>query len=58
MRGKYRGRYHLCHPAADFSDGQIIQGGGDFAGKTFMVIKLGPNNGMWALEISPTVPTN
>ena len=58
LRGKFRGIYQVCHLAANFSDGQILTGGGDFAGKTFMIINHGPTGGFWAVETSPTVITN
>ena len=69
IRGRFRGIYHVCHPIGSFSDGQTFAGGGDFAGKTFKIIRNGPNSagvGLqygtattgWALEISNTVETN
>ncbi len=60
LRGRFRGVYHVCHPAANFSDGQILQGGGDYAGKTFMVVKWIGNvsNAYLAVETSATVETN
>jgi len=58
LRGKLRGYYQVCHPMLSFANGQIIQGSGDFSGKTFMIIKFGVTNGFWAMEISPTVDTN
>ena len=59
LRGRFRGLYHLLHPAANFNDGQIIQGSGDFAGKTFMVIRFGiTGQSAWLLETSATIDTN
>jgi len=58
LRGRMRGMYHLAHPAVNFSDGQIIAGSNEYAGKTFQLVKKGPNGGIWAIEISPTVETN
>lgn len=59
IRGRWRGIYQICHPAANFADGQTFQGGGDFAGKTFMVVKLLISGaGFCAVEISNTVETN
>lgn len=58
LRGRLRGIFQLCHPIANFTDGQQFNGSGDFAGKSFMIIKNGPQSGMWTLEISPTVETN
>jgi len=58
LRGRMRGMYHLCHPIANFGDGQIISGGNEYAGKTFMCVKEGHNGGMWVIEISNTVECN
>jgi hypothetical protein len=58
IRGRLRGIYHVCHPVANFSDGQTFAGANDFVGKTFMIVKSGPNAGYWAIEISNTVETN
>lgn len=57
-RGRYRGIVHVCHPVANFMDGQIIQGSGDYAGKTFMIVRQSVYGSMWALETSATVETN
>jgi hypothetical protein len=58
IRGRWRGIYQLCHPIANFSDGQVIQGSGDYAGKTFQIIKTLQMGGALAIEISPTLETN
>ena len=62
IRGRLRGVYHLCHPIASFSDGQVFSGANEYAGKTFMVINPIMSNasggGMLAIEISATVETN
>lgn len=68
IRGRWRGLYQICHPMAAFADGQTFSGGGDFAGKSFLVIRNGPNSSIasqfgtpttgWALETSNTVETN
>ena len=58
VRGRMRGMYHLCHPIANFSDGQTFGGIGEQFGKTFQVIKQGWNGGMWCIETSNTVETN
>ena len=72
LRGRFRGLYQILHDVANFSDGQIFTGAGDYAGKTFQIIRNGmnTNNGTswsvggitgitgWALEISNTVETN
>lgn len=58
QRGRFRGAYHVCHALASFADGQQFQGAGDYAGKTFQIVKQGLNAGMWAVEISNTVETN
>ena len=62
IRGRFRGVYHVCHPAANFTDGQTFAGGGDFAGKTFKIVKQVVNNqsatAFLAIETSDTVETN
>lgn len=58
FRGRYRGIYQVCHQLSNFTNGQIIQGTGKFAGKSFMIILEGYNGGMWALDVSNTVETN
>jgi hypothetical protein len=57
-RGRLRGLYALSHPISNFADGQTFQGGNDYAGTSFALIKQGPNGGMWAVETSATVETN
>lgn len=58
IRGKIRGLYHVCHPVANFADGQVLSGSGDFSGKTFQIIRTTAIGSFWALETSPTVDTN
>ena len=58
VRGRLRGIYQVCHPLANFADGQTFAGGGDYAGKSFRIVSHGINNGFWALETSATVETN
>lgn len=59
IRGRLRGLFMPMHLISTLSNGQIITAGGDYVGKTFMVIKAGANgNGAWLLEISNTVETN
>lgn len=58
IRGRMRGMYHVTHPITAFNDGQVIYGGGDYAGKSFHIVRTGPNSGMWAIEISNTVEVN
>lgn len=40
LRGRVRGLYHVCHPLTSFVDGDIISGTGDYAGRTFMIVKF------------------
>jgi hypothetical protein len=58
FRGRMRGMWQVCHAVTNFTDGQIIQGSGDYAGKTFRITWRGTNNGFWAIEISNTVEAN
>ena len=60
IRGRMRGLFYPIHPSGYFADGQTINNvGGDYAGKSFVIIKYTPDdNGMWAVESSNTVETN
>lgn len=59
LRGRLRGWYFLLHAPANVTDGQVFQGSGDYAGKTFQVVRYcGPFNNPMCIEISPTVETN
>jgi hypothetical protein len=57
-RGRMRGLYTMPHGSSSFSDGFTFAGGGDYAGKTFQVIRPGVNGGLWVVETSNTVETN
>lgn len=54
IRGKFRGMYYI---AANNSivDGEQFSGSGDYAGKTFWIVKMGVNGGIWAIETSNTI---
>lgn len=58
LRGRFRGLYQICHPVANFTDGQTFQGSGDFAGKSFVIIRTTFQGSAWALETSATIDTN
>jgi len=58
LRGRVRGCWQVCHALNTFSDGQVIQGANELAGKTFQIVSPGNASGFWAMEISPTVETN
>lgn len=63
VRGRFRGLYHVCHTVASFTDGQDITGAGDFAGKTFKVIRpifsrVSNTPSMVAVETSDTLDLN
>lgn len=58
IRGRMRGFYNLLHNHQGFYDWQILQGAGDYAGKTFMLIKVSGNSTLFCIEISATVETN
>ena len=61
-----RGLYVCATTMAGFGDGQVISGGGDYAGKTFQVVKLiepgytggAGSTSMVLVETSNTVETN
>ncbi len=60
VRGRLRGMYHVCHAISAFTDGDIFQGAlnSEQAGKTFQIIKTGPQGGMWCIETSNSVEVN
>lgn len=58
IRGRMRGMFQVCHDDSGFYDGQIFAGSGDYAGKTFRIVKGGPALGFVAIETSATVETN
>lgn len=62
VRGRMRGLYHVCHSKASFTDGQTFVGAGDYAGKSFAIIKNvmdhSGTGGFIAVETSNTVETN
>jgi hypothetical protein len=58
LRGRYRGLYYTQHPQTSFSDGQIISGSNDYAGKIFTVIRQSVQGSVWLLETSPTLEFN
>lgn len=56
-RGELRGFYHQVHAAASFGDGDTFTGVGDFAGRTFLLIKFsggtsGTSAGVFCVETS------
>lgn len=60
VRGRLRGLYQVCHPKATFADGQVITGAGDYAGKTFQIIRdvRSSVDAHIAVETSATLETN
>ena len=54
IRGKPRGLWSWLH-SGGINDGDTFSGGGDLAGKTFIGVKNGPNNGIFILETSNTL---
>lgn len=60
VRGRLRGLYQICHPKATFADGQVITGAGDFAGKSFRIIRdvRSSVDAQIAVEVSATLETN
>lgn len=58
VRGRLRGFYQVNHAVANFSDGQTFTGAGDYAGKSFLVLKSSGNAGVYMMETSATVETN
>lgn len=58
VRGKMRGFWHALHDLASFADGETWVGDGEFTGRTFLMIKESPNDGVFLIETSATVETN
>lgn len=64
VRGRFRGLFAMPHPIVSFTDGDTFSGVNEYAGKTFLVLKLaGQANitqagGILALETSDTVDAN
>jgi hypothetical protein len=58
IRGKFRGLWFPSHHSTTLLDGQIISGSNHNNGRIFQVIRRGPANGIWAMEISNTIETN
>ena len=59
LRGRFRGLYQPGHASSNFSDGQTIQGSGDYSGKSFYVVRPGYSGAsVWFLETSNTLDTN
>lgn len=59
VRGIMRGLYLISHREYCFADGQLFNGSGDFAGKTFRILRTtGQGCGVLAIETSNTVDTN
>lgn len=60
IRGRMRGLWHFCHPAAvAINDGDTWSGTGALAGKTFMAIKpTATGLGVFVVETSNTWETN
>lgn len=58
IRGRMRGFWHLCHYYSSYSDGQVLTGANEVAGKTFQILKFSANTGMLLYETSATLETN
>jgi len=58
FRGRARGLYFPTGHLYYYPDGLEISGSNHYNGKIFRIVRRGNNNGLWAIEISPTVETN
>lgn len=62
IRGRLRGLYWLLHPSTSFADGQTFDGAGDYAGKSFIIMKSMRSSsfatGILIVETSATVEVN
>lgn len=55
LRGELRGLFHQGHPPAAFADGDTFDGVGEFAGRSFLLLKSsiaasGSSQGIWCVE--------
>jgi len=50
IRGYMRGFYHFLHVIANLNDGDTFNGSGDYAGRSFMVVKTSGNSGVYVIE--------
>ena len=55
LRGEVRGLFHQGHPHGSFTDGDTFDGVGEFAGRSFLLLKFafgttGVNTGVWCVE--------
>jgi len=55
LRGYYRGLWSWLH-SGGANDGDTFSGAGDLAGKSFLIIKNSPNQGLFVIETSNTLP--
>jgi hypothetical protein len=55
VRGYFRGLWSWLHNGG-VNDGDTFNGAGDLAGKTFLIIKNSPNQGLFVIETSNTLP--
>lgn len=58
LRGRMRGFWHFLHAVGSVTDGDVLIGTGELAGKTFLIVKLTANSGVYCMETSNTVETN
>lgn len=62
VRGRLRGVFQICHDHLGFAWGQTIDGGNDYAGKAFTIVRSlrggATSTGAMAVETSATVETN
>lgn len=63
LRGRMRGFWHFLHPLGSVTDGDVLIGTGELAGKTFLIIKQAGDSstgsyGVYTIETSNTVETN
>jgi hypothetical protein len=55
LRGYFRGLWSWMH-SSGANDGDTFNGAGDLAGKSFLIIKNSPNQGLFVIETSNTLP--
>jgi hypothetical protein len=58
VRGWQRGFYMFCHAISNVNDGDTFNGVGQFAGRSFLLLKTSGNNGIYCIETSATLDTN
>lgn len=58
FRGRFRGLWHFGHAITNVADGDTLTGVDSLEDKSFLIIKIGQNGGLYCVETSDTWETN